>query len=131
MWNIFKSFKKKKEEFNGIWLADFSLKNVAQKEGDEITFFSSNGEVKKNIDEVLAVVAYKVDCFAYDMVMIDVAFKDETVFRLPEESGDFFDQAQELLNCFGIEESEWFFKVTFPAFEENFTVLFENKINGD
>ena len=47
MWNIFKSFKKKKEEFNGIWLADFSLKNVAQKEGDKITFFQVMERLKR------------------------------------------------------------------------------------
>ena len=131
MWNIFKSFKKKEEEFNGVWLADYSLKNVTKREGDQITFFSKSGKVTKNIDDVLVVAAYKMDCFTYDTVIIDVAFKDETVFRLPEESGDFFDQAQTLLKCFGMEDSEWFFKVTFPAFEENFTVLFENKNNGD
>lgn len=131
MWNIFKSFRKKKEEFNGVWLADYSLKNVAKREGDQITFFSKSGEITKNIDDVLVVASYKMDCFTYDTVIIDVAFKDETLFRLPEESGEFFDQAQALLNCFGIEDSEWFFKVTFPAFEENFTVLFEIKNNGD
>jgi hypothetical protein len=78
--------------------------------------------------EVDRVFTYKVDCYAYDVILL--AFErhgHDEVLHIREETEGFQDLMSALPNAFPELDAEWYFKVMQPAFAENLTVLFERK----
>lgn len=77
--------------------------------------------------EVLAVLAYKVDCYTFDQIR--VAFLSRTgdvLFEVTDDS-DVQQPMMERLPEFlpgALRFEQWFFDVAFPAFAENQTLIY-------
>lgn len=74
------------------------------------------------------IFAFKVDCITFDLICIGFRQKGiETLLITDEETPGWKELMAELSTRYGIDESSWFEKVAFPAFKENYTVLWKSE----
>ena len=79
-------------------------------------------------EEVREVVAWKVDVFTYDVICIGFRISDEAKYLfVSEEAAGYGELLAALKYQYGIRLQDWFQQVAFPAFRENWTVLWSER----
>ncbi len=74
--------------------------------------------------EVLEVVAYKQDCFAFDIICLGFRTSDDDRFwSVGEDYAGYEELLAELPSRFAGIREDWFSDVAFPAFVPNWTIL--------
>ena len=81
-------------------------------------------------DDIGAVLAYKRDCYAYDLICVGLVDRDGHVLaEISEQDAGYKDLVRELpihlSGCLTLDE--WFMKVAFPAFETQATQLYRRQ----
>jgi hypothetical protein len=75
-------------------------------------------------DEVKEVVAWKDDVFGYDIICIGLRVRDEPEYlKIDEEQTGWAEAVRAIEQRYGIDGEEWWRAVAFPAFVENWRVL--------
>src|SRR5688572_9314442 len=75
-------------------------------------------------NEVREIVAWKEDVFAYDLICIGLRISNEPNYlRVHEEADGWEELIEELERRYGVGMGDWWTQVAFPAFKENWTVL--------
>ncbi|HNR14789.1 MAG TPA: hypothetical protein PKM59_15895 [Thermodesulfobacteriota bacterium] len=77
-------------------------------------------------NQIKEICAFKVDCITIDIICFGFHVAgSETIHITDEETPGWKELTAELSTRYGIEESQWFDKVAFPAFKENYAVLWK------
>jgi hypothetical protein len=91
---------------------------------DDVIYVESwHYSAEVNIDEIVEVVAYKIDNFTYDTIWLELRTSTNAV-HVRENMAGFFDVIATLRNRLCPFNEEWQSQVTLPPFETCLTVLF-------
>jgi hypothetical protein len=88
-----------------------------------------NNIIKIEWSSIKALYGYKVDLFTVDEICLDIFYEIEKQIRITEETKGWYIFLEKLQIQFPQIKKHWEIEIAFPAFETNFTLLyeFENK----
>ena len=101
------------------------MKNETKIIFDNDGFIFSNNNIERHIawNEILKIIAYKIDLIAYDDVIIEI-WDDEVKVILNEENPFFEDFMKQMSIQFPNIDQDWYRKIILPPFAQNYTVLY-------
>ena len=77
-------------------------------------------------NEIIRICAYKTDAFVYDIICMEFGVEGATAhFCCDEEQKGWKELKAEIRRRYDLKVKAWWSTVAFPAFAENFTVIWE------
>jgi hypothetical protein len=77
-------------------------------------------------DDISLIIAYKVDQFAYDCIVIEIHWR-ETFISINDQTPGHMKFMESASNKLANFKHDWFPVVAFPAFETNLTTIYERQ----
>lgn len=121
--SAFRQFNDSAPKYRRLALSPEAVSLVSARSGRELWRVEWN--------QIKEICAFKVDCITVDLICFGFQVAgSETIRIADEETPGWKELLTELSTRYGIEENSWFDKVAFPAFKENYTVLWKRKISS-
>ncbi len=76
-----------------------------------------------NLGEIAKIEVYKMDCFSWDEIRMDVYLTDGTIHVKSEEDDDWIDFLAVVDDLPGF-VTDWYDRVLLPAFKENRMIIY-------
>ncbi|MEM1409052.1 MAG: hypothetical protein AAGG59_19865 [Bacteroidota bacterium] len=85
-----------------------------------------NEKLTVNWNEVESLIGYKIDLYTSDQICLDIFLVDKH-FTISEETLGWYKFQEHLKNDLNIENPDWWIDIATPAFEPNYTTVFDHK----